>query len=53
VRSKESKDRGERVDNIVRGRARLLGGEVDVPLEYGYKDVLIPTTGFNRKLTTP
>jgi hypothetical protein len=48
--SEEGKDRGERRD-IVRGRARFLGGEVDVTVEDGDKDILIPTTGFIRRLT--
>jgi hypothetical protein len=49
VNSEEGKDRGERGD-IVRGRAKSLGGEVDVAVEDGDKDVRIPTTGFNRQL---
>ncbi len=48
--SEESNDRGER-GYIVRGRARFLGGEVDVALVDCDQDVLIPTTGFNRQLT--
>ena len=28
-------------------RARFLGGEVDVAIEDGDKDILIPTSGFN------
>ena len=48
--SEESNYRGERGD-IVRGRARFVGGEVDVALVDCDQDVLILTTGFNRQLT--
>ncbi len=48
--SEEGKDRSERGD-IVRGRARVLGGEMDVALVDCDQDVLIPTTVFNRQLT--
>ncbi len=47
---KGKKDRGKRED-IVRGRARFVGGEVDVALVDCDQDVLILTTGFNRQLT--
>ena len=48
--SKEGEDRRERRD-IVGGRARFLGGVVDVTPEYGNKDVLIPAARGNRQLT--
>ena len=38
--SEEGKDRSKRT-NIVRGRLRFLGGEVDVALIVGYKDVVV------------
>ena len=40
--SEEDKDGSKRGD-IVRGRAKLLGGEVDVAAVGGYKDVIFPT----------
>ncbi len=48
--SEESKDGGKGRD-IVGGRARFFGGEVNIALEDSDKNVLIPTTGFNRQLT--
>ncbi len=48
--SKEGEDRRERED-IVRGRAGVLGGVVDVATEDGDKYVLIPVARFNRQLT--
>ncbi len=48
--SEEGKDRGERGD-IVRGRARFLGGEVYVSLVDSDEDVLVPTTGLNKQVT--
>ena len=48
--SKEGEDERKRRD-IVKGRARLLWGEVDVPTEDGDKYVLVPAARFNRQLT--
>ncbi len=45
--SEEGTDRSERGD-IVRGRAKVLGY---VAVVDGDKDILIPTSGFNRQLT--
>ncbi len=49
--SEEGKDGSKRGD-IVRGRARLLGGEVDVAAVGGYKDVIVPATRFHGQLTS-
>ncbi len=48
--SKEGEDRREGGD-IVRGRAGLLGGVVDVPTEDCDEDVVVPAARFNRQLT--
>ena len=48
--SEESKDGGKGTD-IVRGGLRFLGGEVDVALIVGYKDVVVSTTRFHGQLT--
>jgi hypothetical protein len=50
VRSEEGKD-GSKAGDIVRGRARLLGGEVDVSAVGGDEDVVVTATGFHRQLT--
>jgi len=50
VGSKEGEDRRERRD-IVGGRARFLGGVVDVSTVDGNKYVLIPAARFNGQLT--
>ncbi len=47
--SKERKDGSNRGD-IVRGRFRFLGSEVDVSLNDSYKNVLVPPAEFNRQL---
>ncbi len=48
--SDEGKDRSKRA-NIVRGRLGFLGGEVDVTLIVGYKDVIVSATRFHGQLT--
>ncbi len=48
--SKEGENRRERGD-IVRGRARFLGGVVDVATEDGDKDVLISARGETQQAT--
>ena len=48
--SEEGKDRSKGA-NIVRGRLRFLGGEVDVALIVGYKDVIVSATRFHGQLT--
>ena len=48
--SEEGKD-GSKGENIVRGRLGFLGGEVDVTLIVGYKDVIVSATGFHGQLT--
>ncbi len=48
--SEERKDRRKRGD-VVRGRARLLWGEVDVSSEDGDKYILVPAARFNGQLT--
>jgi hypothetical protein len=50
VGSEESEDRGEGT-YIVRGRFRLLGGEVDVAAVVGDKDVFVSATRFHGQLT--
>ncbi len=47
----EGKDGNKRGD-IFRGRARLLGGEVDVATVGGDKDVAVPATRFHGQLTS-
>ena len=49
--SEEGKD-GSKGANIVRGRLRFLGGEVDVALIVGYKDVIVSATRFHGQLTS-
>ncbi len=51
MRSEEGKDGSKRGD-IVRGRARLLGGEVDVSTVGGDEDVVVTATGFHGQLTS-
>ena len=51
MRSEEDKDRSKGGD-IVRGRARLLGGEVDVSTVGGDEDVVVTATGFHGQLTS-
>jgi hypothetical protein len=51
VCSEGGKDGSKRGD-MVRGRTRLLGGEVDVAVVGGYKDVTIPGTRFHGQLTS-
>ena len=48
--SEEGKDRGKGA-NIVRGRLGFLGGEMDVTLIIGDKDVIVSATGFHGQLT--
>ena len=48
--SEEGKDRGKGA-NIVRGRLRFLGGEVDVALIGSDKDVIVSATRFHGQLT--
>ncbi len=48
--SEEGKDRSKGA-NIVRGRLGFLGGEVDVALIVGYKDVIVSATRFHGQLT--
>ncbi len=48
--SKEDEDGCEGGD-IVRGRAGVLGGVVNVPTEDCDEDVLVPAARFNRQLT--
>ena len=50
MRSEEGKDRSKGA-NIVRGRLRFLGGEVDVAIIVGYKDVVVSATRFHGQLT--
>jgi hypothetical protein len=51
VCSEEGKDGSERAD-IVRGGFGFFGGEVDIAVVVGDKDVLVTTTGFHRQLTS-
>jgi hypothetical protein len=46
VCSEEGKD-GSKGGDIVRGRARLLGGEVDVSAVGGDENVIVPATIFH------
>ena len=48
--SEDSKDGGKGA-NIVRGRLRFLGGEVDVALIGSDKDVIVSATRFHGQLT--
>ena len=48
--SEEGKDRSKRA-NVVRGRLGFLGGEMDVTLIIGDKDVIVSATGFHGQLT--
>ncbi len=48
--SEEGKD-GNKGANIVRGRLRFLGGEVDVAAVISYKDVIVSATRFHGQLT--
>jgi hypothetical protein len=50
VCSEEGKDRSKRA-NVVRGRLGFLGGEMDVTLIIGDKDVIVSATGFHGQLT--
>ena len=47
----EGKDRSKRA-NIVRGRLRFLGGEVDVAAVVSNKDVIVSATRFHGQLTS-
>ena len=49
--SEEGKDRSERA-NVVRGRLGFLGGEMDVTLIIGDKDVIVSATRFHGQLTS-
>ena len=48
--SEEGKDRSKRA-NVVRGILGFLGGEMDVTLIIGDKDVIVSATGFHGQLT--
>jgi hypothetical protein len=50
VGSEEGEDGGEG-SYIVRGGFRFLGGEVDVAVVVGDKNVLVPATRFHGQLT--
>jgi hypothetical protein len=50
VDSKEGEDGRERRD-IVRGRAGFFGGVVDIVMEGGDEDILVPAARFNKQLT--
>ena len=49
--SEEGKDRSKRA-NVVRGRLGFLGGEMDVTLISGDKDVIVSATRFHGQLTS-
>ena len=49
--SEEGKDRSKRA-NVVRGRLGFLGGEMDVTLIIGDKDVIVSATRFHGQLTS-
>jgi hypothetical protein len=51
VCSEEGKD-GSKGGDIVRGRARLLGGEMDVSTVGGDENVIDPATRFHGQLTS-
>ena len=48
--SEEGKDRSKGTD-IVRGRLRFLGGEMDMATVVGDKDVVVSATRFHGQLT--
>ena len=48
--SEEGKDRSKRA-NVVRGRLGFFGGEMDVTLIIGDKDVIVSAAGFHGQLT--
>ena len=48
--SEERKD-GSKGANIIRGRLRFLGGEVNVAFEVSYKNVICSATRFHGQLT--
>ena len=48
--SEEGKD-GSKGANIVRGRLRFWGGEVNVAFKVGYQGVVVSATGFHGQLT--
>ena len=49
--SEEGKDRSKRA-NVVRGRLGFLGGDMDVTLIIGDKDVIVSATRFHGQLTS-